>query len=40
LLGAFGFARIGYPVLAAPVVVVGALAVWAARWEGGARGPC
>jgi uncharacterized membrane protein YoaK (UPF0700 family) len=41
LLGAFGFARMGYPVLAAPVVVVGALTWWAGRWEGGGpgRGP-
>jgi uncharacterized membrane protein YoaK (UPF0700 family) len=35
LLGAIGFTRVGYPVLAAPVVVVGALAWWAGRLEGG-----
>jgi uncharacterized membrane protein YoaK (UPF0700 family) len=34
LLGAVGFARIGVPVLAVPVAVVGAMAVWAGRWEG------
>jgi hypothetical protein len=39
LMGAFGFARVGYPAVAVPVVVVGALAWWTARWEGGARGP-
>jgi uncharacterized membrane protein YoaK (UPF0700 family) len=38
LLGAVGFARVGYPVLAAPVVVVGALAWWAGRREAGDRG--
>jgi uncharacterized membrane protein YoaK (UPF0700 family) len=30
LMGAVGFARVGYPVLAAPVVVVGALTLWSA----------
>jgi uncharacterized membrane protein YoaK (UPF0700 family) len=34
LLGAVGFVHIGYPALAAPVAVVGALALWAGRWEG------
>jgi uncharacterized membrane protein YoaK (UPF0700 family) len=34
LLGAVGFAPVGAPVLAAPIAVVGALAWWAARWEG------
>jgi uncharacterized membrane protein YoaK (UPF0700 family) len=38
LLGAVGFARVGYPVLAAPVVVVGALAWWAGRREAGDPG--
>jgi uncharacterized membrane protein YoaK (UPF0700 family) len=33
VMGAVGFARLGHPVLAAPVAVVGALAVWAWRWE-------
>ena len=36
MLGAAGFAHVGYPVLVAPVVVVGALALWAGRWEGAA----
>ena len=31
ILGAAGFARAGYPVLAAPVLTVGALTLWAAR---------
>ncbi len=33
MLGAVGFAHLGYPVLAAPVAVVGVLALWASRWE-------
>jgi uncharacterized membrane protein YoaK (UPF0700 family) len=41
LIGAVGFARVGYPVLAGPVAVVGALAWWAGRSEGRnpGRGP-
>jgi uncharacterized membrane protein YoaK (UPF0700 family) len=35
LLGAAGFVQMGDPVAAAPVAAVGALALWAARWEGG-----
>jgi uncharacterized membrane protein YoaK (UPF0700 family) len=35
LLGAVGFAQIGDPVLAAPVAVVAALALWSGRWEVG-----
>jgi uncharacterized membrane protein YoaK (UPF0700 family) len=35
MAGAAGFAWIGYPVLAVPVVVVGALTVWAERKDGG-----
>ncbi len=38
LLGAFGFARIGQAVLAVPVVIVAALALWAGRWESTATG--
>lgn len=37
MAGAVAFARVGYPVLAAPVAVVAALAWWARRQEG-ARG--
>lgn len=37
LLGAVGFANVGAPVLAAPVAMIGALAVWAAQWEGRGR---
>jgi uncharacterized membrane protein YoaK (UPF0700 family) len=33
MLGAAAFSWAGHPVLAAPVAVVGALAVWARRWE-------
>jgi uncharacterized membrane protein YoaK (UPF0700 family) len=33
MLGAVGFAHLGYPVLAAPVAVVGVLALWASRRE-------
>jgi hypothetical protein len=33
MLGAVGFAHLGYPVLAAPVAVVGVLALCASRWE-------
>jgi hypothetical protein len=34
LTGAAGFVQAGAPVLAAPVVMVAALALWAVRWEG------
>jgi uncharacterized membrane protein YoaK (UPF0700 family) len=42
LIGAFGFTRVGYPVLAAPVTAVAALTWWAGRREGGdpGRGLC
>jgi uncharacterized membrane protein YoaK (UPF0700 family) len=35
LLGAAGFVHVGFPALAAPVAIVGALAVWAGRRDGG-----
>jgi uncharacterized membrane protein YoaK (UPF0700 family) len=37
MAGAVGFTRVGHPVLAAPVAVVGALAWWAGRRERGPR---
>ena len=37
VVGAAAFARVGYLALVAPVIVVGGLALWAARWSGTAR---
>jgi uncharacterized membrane protein YoaK (UPF0700 family) len=34
MLGAVGFARMGGPAVVAPVVLVGAMTVWAGRWDG------
>jgi uncharacterized membrane protein YoaK (UPF0700 family) len=38
VLGAVAFARVGHPVLAVPVVMVGALAVWTGSWGGSGPG--
>jgi uncharacterized membrane protein YoaK (UPF0700 family) len=38
-VGAVAFTTAGYLVLLAPVVVVGGLALWAARWPGTMRAP-